>query len=80
MAVYYFDFRADDLLSPDEDGMELPDVGSAHREALEALADAIGDTVLEGRSQQCLSVTARDELGPVLQISAVLGSTILRTQ
>jgi hypothetical protein len=44
------------------------------------LADAIGDSVLEGHSQQHLSVTARDEMGPVLQVSAVIGSTILRTQ
>ena len=80
MAIYYFDFRLDEILSPDEDGVELPDAGSAHKEALGALAEAIRDGVLEGQSEQRLVVSVRDELGPVLQISAVVGSTILRTQ
>ena len=51
--------------------MELPAVGPAHREALAALADAIGDAVLEGRSQGRSWVTARDELGPARRILAV---------
>ena len=80
MAIYYFDFRVDEILSPDEDGVELPDAGSAHKEALGALAEAIRDAVLEGQSEQRLVVSVRDELGPVLQISAVVGSTILRKQ
>jgi hypothetical protein len=44
------------------------------------LADAIGDVVIEGAKNQNLAVNVRDGLGPVFEVTAVLGSTILRKQ
>jgi hypothetical protein len=62
------------------EGEELPDMAAAHREALAALADAIGDVVIEGAKNQNLEVNVRDGIGPVFEVTAVLGSTILRKQ
>jgi hypothetical protein len=80
MTKYFFDFRAGEILSRDEEGAELPDVEEAHGEALGALVDALSDVVREGRSDQHFAIEVRDELGPVLEITAVLGSKILRKQ
>jgi len=80
MAMYFFDFRSGDAVSLDEDGVVLPDADAAHREALQALADAITDAVLPGQQGQHFTIDVRDELGPVLKITAVLGSTVIRKQ
>lgn len=80
MNTYFFDFRSGDVISRDEEGHELPDIDSAHGEALGALADAFQDVVLQGKSDQHVAVEDRDDLGPVLEVTAVLGSRILRKQ
>ena len=80
MTQYFFDFRSSGVVSSDDEGQELPDVEAAHREAVEALADALQDIVLEGGSDQRIIIDVRDDLGPVLQITAVLGSKLLRKQ
>ena len=78
MVRFFFDFRAAEWPSRDEEGTELSDVEAAHGEALGALADAICDVVAEGQIDQHLVVAVRDELGPVLEVTAVLNSRILR--
>jgi hypothetical protein len=80
MAVYFFDFRLGDIVSIDEEGHELSDAEAAHNEAIGALADAIQDVVAMGEADQDVAVEVRDELGPVLQVTALLGSKILRKQ
>ena len=80
MAMYFFDFRSGDAVSLDVDGVELLDAEAAHREALQALADAISDAVLPGQQGQDFAIEVRDELGPVLKITAVLGSIVIRKQ
>ena len=80
MTRFFFDFRTDQDLMRDEDGTELPHVEQAHDEALGALVDAICDIVTEGQSGQQFAVEVRDELGPVLEITATFGSRILRRQ
>jgi hypothetical protein len=80
MARYFFDFRADDTFLRDEEGEELPNIDIAHSEALRAFADAIRDGVTQGRSDQRFTVEVRDDLGPVLEVSAVVLSKILRKQ
>jgi hypothetical protein len=80
MATYFFDFRAGDVVSLDEEGEELADIAEAHQRAAEVLADAIQTVILEGKAGQHFAVEVRDELGPVLELSAVLGSKILRKQ
>jgi Domain of unknown function (DUF6894) len=80
MAKYFFDFRAGDVISLDDEGIELVHADAAHGEALDALADAINDATLQGQSDQHFAVDVRDDLGPVFEITAVLGSKILRKQ
>jgi hypothetical protein len=80
MTKFFFDFRQDGALSSDDEGAELSDAGMAHGEALGALVDAICDVMKEGQSDQRFAVEVRDELGPVLEITAVFASNILRKQ
>ena len=80
MTQYFFDFRSSGVVSTDDEGQELPDVEAAHREAVEALADALQDIVLEGGVDQRVIIDVRDDFGPVLQVTAVLGSKLLRRQ
>ena len=80
MTQYFFDFRSSGVISTDDEGQELPDVEAAHREAVEALADALQDLILEGEIDQRIIIDVRDDLGPVLQVTAVLGSRLLRKQ
>lgn len=80
MAKYFFDFRAGDVTSLDDEGVELLDVDAAYGEGLAALTDAIYDATLQGQSDQRFAVDVRDDLGPIFQITAVLGSKILRKQ
>jgi hypothetical protein len=80
MAIYFFDFRSGDVVSIDDDGVELLDAETTHREALGALGDAISDAALPGQKDQHFAVDVRDEIGPVLQITVVLGSVIPRKQ
>ena len=80
MTRYFFDFLTGDLLSLDDEGLELTGAEAAHEEALGSLADAIRDVVLQGRSDQRFAVQVRDDVGEVLEITAIFGSKILRKQ
>jgi hypothetical protein len=80
MTHYFFDFRANGRLSLDEEGVELLDVDAAHDQALGALIDIARDAVMEGKSSQKFSVQVRDGIGPVLEVTGVFGSRILRKQ
>ena len=78
MAMYFFDFRANGVLSFDEEGCELPDADSAHWQAVGALADVVRDAVQEGSTEQSFGVQVRDNIGPVLEVTAVFSSKIFR--
>jgi hypothetical protein len=80
MARYFFDLRAGDAASVDDEGEELPDVTAADGEALNAVADAMQDAAVEGLSDQHFAVAVCDELGPVLELTVILSSKILRKQ
>jgi hypothetical protein len=80
MTKYFFDLRSGNILSRDEEGFDLPDLQEVHCEAVGALVDAVEEVVTIGQSEQRFSIEVRDELGPVLEVTAVLGSKILRKQ
>jgi hypothetical protein len=80
VTTYFFDFRANDVFSADEDGEELPDSAAAHQAAVEVCTGTLRDGFLEGQVDQRFAVEVRDSLGPVLQVSAVLASNIFRKQ
>jgi hypothetical protein len=80
MQRYFFDFRSDEAFSTDDEGVDLSDADAAHEQAAGALADGIRDIILEGAKNQRFAIEVRDELGLVLQISAVLESKFFRKQ
>ena len=80
MARYFFDFRSDGSLSADDEGLDLLDADAAHQQAVGALVEGIRDIVLEGAKDQRFVIEVRDDLGRVLQISAVLESEFFRKQ
>lgn len=80
MPIYFFDFRASDAFAADEEGEDLADLSAAHAAALSILAGAVKSLISEGAAGQNLTVEVRDEFGPVLNVGAVLNSTILRKQ
>jgi len=80
MVRYYFDFRSGDVLSRDEEGLDLADASVAHKEAIGSLSDAIRDIAIEGVKEQQIGVEVRDRLGVVFKATAILRSKILRRQ
>lgn len=80
MAHYFFDFKSASSASRDSEGIELPDVEAAHDMALGALVDAAREAVIEGAVDQRFSVAVRNGIGPVLEVSAVFSSRIIRKQ
>ncbi len=67
MAKYYFDLRDNDLVYPDEDGMEQSSLASVRAEAIQTLAEYVRGT-LRDDTRHTLRVEVRDEESrPVLQ-------------
>jgi hypothetical protein len=62
---YFFDIIANDELAPDEEGMILPNMEAARREASRSLADLARDTVRSGSPRLAISVRTDD--GPVCE-------------
>ena len=70
MKRYFFDLRDGDVISPDEEGMESPDIEAVQEEAARSLADVAKDAVRSrGRHVfgHWMAIEVRDEAGPVLQ-------------
>ena len=66
MMRYFFDITADGELTPDEEGMILPNIDAAWHEASDSLADLARDTVRsEGTPRLAISVRTDD--GPVCE-------------
>lgn len=70
MGRYFFDFRDGQEVIADEEGVELSGLQAVQREAARALAGLTRDTVasFEGADLQQMSIIARDESGPVLEV------------
>ena len=80
MARFFFDFRSGGAFALDEEGIDLLDAEAAHEQAVTALADAIRDGIMEGAMDQRFIIEVRDNIGRVLNVSAILGSEIFRKQ
>lgn len=79
MERYFFDYRTNGSLAVDEEGHDFLDLDAAHNEAFAALAESIRDNVRSAAgSDQHLVVEVRDARGPVLEVSALFRSKILR--
>jgi hypothetical protein len=62
MPRFFFDFREGDTLSPDEEGVDFPDVMTAELEAMRAAADVGAEVFPSGRAS-VLTVEVRSETG-----------------
>jgi hypothetical protein len=60
MPSFYFDVREGDRFIPDDEGMKLPDLDAAEREAAEAAA-SIGRERLPKREARDVTIEVRDE-------------------
>jgi hypothetical protein len=63
MPQYFFDIVADGELVPDEEGMNLPGLDAARREASHSLGDLARDTARPDR----LAISVRTSDGPVFE-------------
>jgi hypothetical protein len=68
MPRFFFDLKFDgERATSDDDGLVLPDLESAQKEAAGALTELSKDAVLSGRPIKPATVIVRDEAGPLLQ-------------
>ena len=70
MLRYFFDVREGVRFVEDEDGIELPDIGAAEREAAESAA-SIGRDLLPKGTARCITVEVRNEHGQRLVTATV---------
>ena len=68
MKRYHFDIRDGGGFTPDEEGLELPDIEAVQQEAALSLADVARDAVrISRRNAHLMQIEVRDDNGPVLQ-------------
>jgi hypothetical protein len=63
MGRFYFHIREGDQLIPDEDGLDLPDVSTALREAQLAACELLVDAIKAGKDQVPDAFVIADETG-----------------
>jgi hypothetical protein len=72
MPRYYLDLWDDTGLYPDDEGLELASIDAARQEAAHSLADMLRDAVRggSGRDVRQMSVTVRNDVGPVIRVKS----------
>jgi hypothetical protein len=68
MGRFYFHLRAGDELTPDDEGIDLPDFSAAQREALEAAREVLAEAIKTGRSEIPEAFVIADETGQELAV------------
>lgn len=68
MGRFYFHFRTGDKLTPDEEGMDLPDFSAAHREGLLDARELLAAAISSGRPEVPEALVITDEAGRTLDI------------
>ncbi len=66
MPKYFFHIRTSDTFSPDDRGVDFPDVEAAKREAFTAAREMIADMVLDGDPIDGMRFEVTDESGNVV--------------
>ena len=75
MGRFYFHVRTGDRLTPDEEGIEFPDLAAAQHEAVLAAREVLADAIMTGRSEVPEAFVIADERGrplDIIQIATVL--------
>jgi hypothetical protein len=68
MGRFYFHLKEGNELIPDEDGIELPDVAAATREALLTARELLADAIKAGRPKVPEALMIADEAGRTVEI------------
>jgi hypothetical protein len=76
MPLYFFDTRDGDMLVPDDDGAELPDLAAAKAVASASLAELARD-VLPSSERRVLIVEVQDEERAVLETRLTFEAILL---
>jgi hypothetical protein len=66
MGRFYFHLRAGDELTPDEEGVDLPDFSAARSEAIEAARELLAQAIKDGRPEVPEAFVIADEAGQEL--------------
>jgi hypothetical protein len=64
---YYFHLRAGDELTPDEEGIDLPDFSAAQREAILSARELVAEAIISGNQTVPDVLVIADEEGHALQ-------------
>jgi hypothetical protein len=75
MGRFYFHVRTGDRLTPDEEGIDLPDLAAAHHEAVLAAREVLADAIMSGKPEVAEAFVIADEGGrplDIVQIATVL--------
>jgi len=75
MGRFYFHLRAGDELMPDEEGIDLPDLSAARREAILAARELLAEAIKSGKPEVPEVFVIADEAGRELDtvpLAAVL--------
>ena len=81
MALYYFHFRKGDTFDADDEGIDLPHLSAAVREAELAARDLLADAIKAGRPKVPEAVVITDITGAELHslpLAAVLPEPLKR--
>lgn len=66
MPQFYFHVQDESGYTPDPEGQELPDAEAAHREAVSATREILGETLLHGGALNHRTIEITDEHGHVV--------------
>jgi hypothetical protein len=81
MGRFYFRLREDGELIPDEEGIDLPDLSAARREAIAAARELLAEAIKDGKPNVPEAFVIADEAGRELDtvpLAAVLPESLKR--
>ena len=81
LPYFYLHVRAGDQLTPDDEGIDLPDFSAARREAIEAARELLAEAIKEGRAEVPEAFVIADEEGreiDTVPLAAVLPENLKR--
>ena len=79
MGRFYFHLRVGDVLTPDDEGIDLPDFSAAQREAILSARELLAEAIKSGKQQVPDAFVIADESGQALDtvpLAAVLPQSL----
>lgn len=72
MVRFYFHIKEDGRMVLDDEGVDLPDVDAAKREALQCAREMLGDAIKAGKPTVPDALVIADEFGRVLAVMSLI--------